>query len=90
VVAAGAVVAAAAPVVAAGFVAAAGVLVALPLPQAASSMGRIIVSSANEIARAHDFLPRFGTVAMVSSCISLVSSIPLWPLFGCWSSQCSV
>jgi hypothetical protein len=42
------------------------VLVALP-PHAASSMERVIVSSANEVARANDCLPRFDTIAMISS-----------------------
>jgi hypothetical protein len=79
VAAAGAVVAAAAPVVAAGFVAA-GVLVAVLVPpQAASSIGTIIVSSANEVARAHDFLPRFNTVAIVRFLLIVPISVESTP-----------
>jgi hypothetical protein len=55
-------------VVAAGFVAAgAGVLVALLPPQAASSIGTIRVSRANDVARPHFRPPGFQSVRMISS-----------------------
>lgn len=57
----------AAPVVAA--LVGAGVLVALVPPQAASSIGRIKVSSAKALTRLQEILPRFSTVAIVPSLI---------------------
>jgi hypothetical protein len=66
VVAAAAAVVGAAPVVAAGFVAA-GVAVGLLPPQAASKVGMMRESSANEVIRRQDLPLDFGPVPMVSS-----------------------